>query len=120
MQERHVSFEQVTDIIAFRILTPTDADCYATLGLIHRKWQMVPGRSKDYISTPKRKGYKSVHKTIMHQQNMRIEIQIPSTGRHQQSEFGCAAYWAYEQGRSSPDRKARWILDPHEKMARAP
>src|SRR3546814_16969888 len=64
MQERHVSYEQVTDIIAFRILTPTDADCYAALGLIHRKWQMVPGRFKDYISTPKRNGYKSLLTTI--------------------------------------------------------
>ncbi len=52
MQERHVSFEQVTDIIAFRVITPTDADCYAALGLFHRKWKMVPGRFKDYISTP--------------------------------------------------------------------
>src|SRR3546814_1986760 len=74
MQERHVSFEQVTDIIAFRIVTPTDADCYAALGLIHRKWKMVPGRFKDYISTPKRNGYKSLHTTIMPQPNMRIEI----------------------------------------------
>ena len=82
MQERHVSFEQVTDIIAFRIVTPTDADCYAALGLLHRKWKMVPGRFKDYISTPKRNGYKSLHTTIMHQQNMRIEIQIRSLGMH--------------------------------------
>src|SRR3546814_11092900 len=103
MQERHVSFEQVTDIIAFRILTPTDADCYAALGLIHRKWKMVPGRFKAYISTPKRNGYKSLHTTIMHKQNMRIEIQIPSLGMPQQSEFGFAAHWAYKQGGAAPD-----------------
>ncbi|GAO76757.1 MULTISPECIES: bifunctional (p)ppGpp synthetase/guanosine-3',5'-bis(diphosphate) 3'-pyrophosphohydrolase [unclassified Sphingopyxis] len=111
MQERHVSFEQVTDIIAFRIITPTDADCYAALGLLHRKWKMVPGRFKDYISTPKRNGYKSLHTTIMHQQNMRIEIQIRSLGMHQQSEFGLAAHWAYKQGGSVPDGQAGWIRD---------
>ncbi|HZG32998.1 bifunctional (p)ppGpp synthetase/guanosine-3',5'-bis(diphosphate) 3'-pyrophosphohydrolase [Sphingopyxis sp. YF1] len=111
MQERHVSFEQVTDIIAFRIITPTDADCYAALGLIHRKWKMVPGRFKDYISTPKRNGYKSLHTTIMHQQNMRIEIQIRSLAMHQQSEFGLAAHWAYKQGGSGPDGQAGWIRD---------
>jgi GTP diphosphokinase / guanosine-3',5'-bis(diphosphate) 3'-diphosphatase len=111
MQERHVSFEQVTDIIAFRIITPTDADCYAALGLIHRKWKMVPGRFKDYISTPKRNGYRSLHTTIMHQQNMRIEIQIRSLGMHQQSEFGFAAHWAYKQGGAAPDGQAGWIRD---------
>ncbi|MGN6690536.1 MAG: RelA/SpoT family protein, partial [Sphingopyxis sp.] len=111
MQERHVSFEQVTDIIAFRIVTPTDAECYAALGLIHRKWKMVPGRFKDYISTPKRNGYKSLHTTIMHQQNMRIEIQIRSLDMHQQSEFGLAAHWAYKQGGAVPDGQAGWIRD---------
>jgi guanosine-3',5'-bis(diphosphate) 3'-pyrophosphohydrolase len=111
MQERHVSFDQVTDIIAFRVITPTDADCYAALGLIHGKWKMVPGRFKDYISTPKRNGYKSLHTTIMHQQNMRIEIQIRSLAMHQQSEYGLAAHWAYKQGGSGPDGQAGWIRD---------
>lgn len=111
MQERHVSFEQVTDIIAFRIITPTDDDCYKALGLIHRKWKMVPGRFKDYISTPKRNGYRSLHTTIMHQLNMRIEIQIRSKGMHQQSEFGLAAHWAYKQKGGAPDGQAGWIRD---------
>lgn len=111
MQERHVSFEQVTDIIAFRIITPTDDDCYKALGLIHRKWKMVPGRFKDYISTPKRNGYRSLHTTIMHQLNMRIEIQIRSRSMHQQSEFGLAAHWAYKQKGGSPDGQAGWIRD---------
>lgn len=111
MQERHVSFEQVTDIIAFRIITPTDDDCYKALGLIHRKWKMVPGRFKDYISTPKRNGYRSLHTTIMHQLNMRIEIQIRSRSMHQQSEFGLAAHWAYKQKGGGPDGQAGWIRD---------
>ncbi len=111
MQERHVSFEQVTDIIAFRVITHSDADCYAALGVFHRKWKMVPGRFKDYISTPKRNGYKSLHTTIMHNENMRIEIQIRSEAMHQQSEFGFAAHWAYKQGGGSPDGQAGWIRD---------
>jgi len=111
MQERHVSFENVTDIIAFRIITPTDDDCYKAIGLIHRKWKMVPGRFKDYISTPKRNGYRSLHTTIMHQLNMRIEIQIRSSGMHQQSEFGLAAHWAYKQKGGAPDGQAGWIRD---------
>jgi GTP diphosphokinase / guanosine-3',5'-bis(diphosphate) 3'-diphosphatase len=111
MQERHVSFENVTDIIAFRIITPTDDDCYKALGLIHRKWKMVPGRFKDYISTPKRNGYRSLHTTIMHQLNMRIEIQIRSRAMHQQSEFGLAAHWAYKQKGGAPDGQAGWIRD---------
>src|SRR3546814_17588610 len=105
MQERHVSFEQVTDIIAFRVITPTEADCYAALGLIHRKWKMVPGRFKDYISTSKRNGYKSLHTTIMHDQNMRVEIQIRSRTMHEQSEYGLAAPWAYKQGGRSEERR---------------
>ncbi|MEY4270029.1 MAG: hypothetical protein RLZZ58_1245, partial [Pseudomonadota bacterium] len=111
MQERHVSFEQVTDIIAFRIITPTDADCYAALGLLHRRWKMVPGRFKDYVSTPKRNGYRSLHTTIMHNQNMRIEIQIRSQSMHMQSEFGLAAHWAYKQNGQRPDGQAGWIRD---------
>ncbi len=111
MQERHVSFDQVTDIIAFRAITANTAQCYAALGVIHQKWKMVPGRFKDYISTPKRNGYKSLHTTIMHQQNMRIEIQIRSEEMHQLSEYGLAAHWAYKQGGARPDGQAGWIRD---------
>jgi guanosine-3',5'-bis(diphosphate) 3'-pyrophosphohydrolase len=65
MQERHVAFEQLTDINAFRVITETEEDCYRALGVLHRRWQMVPGRFKDFVSTPKRNGYKSIHTTIM-------------------------------------------------------
>jgi GTP pyrophosphokinase len=111
MQERHVSFDQVTDIIAFRAITKSTAQCYSALGVFHQKWKMVPGRFKDYISTPKRNGYKSLHTTIMHQGNMRIEIQIRSEEMHQQSEYGLAAHWAYKQGGARPDGQAGWIRD---------
>lgn len=111
MQERHVSFDQVTDIIAFRAITKNTAECYAALGVFHQKWKMVPGRFKDYISTPKRNGYKSLHTTIMHQGNMRIEIQIRSEEMHQLSEYGLAAHWAYKQGGTRPDGQESWIRD---------
>ena len=98
MQERHVSFEQLTDIMAFRVITENSAECYRALGILHEKWKMVPGRFKDYISHPKRNGYRSIHTTIMHGNNMRVEIQIRSERMHQDNEYGLAAHWAYKQG----------------------
>lgn len=110
MQERHVSFEALTDIMAFRVVTENRAECYRALGILHEKWKMVPGRFKDYISTPKRNGYRSIHTTIMHENNMRVEIQIRSERMHQDNEFGLAAHWAYKQG-NRPDGQAGWIRD---------
>lgn len=110
MQERHVSFEQVTDIIAFRVITASADECYRALGILHRKWKMVPGRFKDFISTPKRNGYQSLHTTVMRGENMRIEVQIRSRDMHKQGEFGLAAHWAYKQG-TLPDGQAGWIRD---------
>lgn len=110
MQERHVSFEQLTDIMAFRVITDNSAECYRALGILHEKWKMVPGRFKDYISTPKRNGYQSLHTTIMHGNNMRVEIQIRSTRMHRDNEYGLAAHWAYKQD-SGPDGQAGWIRD---------
>ncbi len=110
MHERHVSFEQVTDIMAFRVITEDDEACYRALGVIHRKWKLVPGRFKDFISTPKRNGYQSIHTTVMLGGNMRVEIQIRSDAMHNQGEFGLAAHWAYKQG-TMPDGQAGWIRD---------
>jgi GTP diphosphokinase / guanosine-3',5'-bis(diphosphate) 3'-diphosphatase len=110
MQERHVSFELVTDIIAFRVITATPDECYRALGILHRKWKMVPGRFKDFISTPKRNGYQSLHTTVMRGENMRVEIQLRSRDMHRQGEFGLAAHWAYKQG-ARPDGQAGWIRD---------
>ncbi len=110
MQERHVSFEQLTDIMAFRVITENASECYRALGILHEKWKMVPGRFKDYISTPKRNGYRSIHTTVMHSNNMRVEIQIRSERMHNDNEFGLAAHWAYKQG-NQPDGQAGWIRD---------
>ncbi|HEX8554233.1 MAG TPA: HD domain-containing protein, partial [Sphingomonas sp.] len=76
MAERHISFEQLSDIMAFRVVVDSEEECYRALGLIHRRWPMVPGRFKDYISTPKRNGYRSLHTSVIHADNARIEIQI--------------------------------------------
>src|SRR3546814_15076158 len=77
--------------------------------MILRKWKIVPGIFKDYITTSKRHGYKSLHPTIMHDQNMRVEIQIRSRTLHEQSESGLAAHWAYKQGGRGPAGQAGWI-----------
>ncbi len=110
MQERHVAFEQLTDINAFRVITETEDDCYRALGVLHRRWQMVPGRFKDFVSTPKRNGYKSIHTTIMFAKNMRVEVQIRSKEMHRASEYGFAAHWAYKQA-DKPDGQAGWLRD---------
>ncbi len=110
MQERHVAFEQLTDINAFRVITETEEDCYRALGVLHRRWQMVPGRFKDFVSTPKRNGYKSIHTTIMFAKNMRVEVQIRSKEMHRASEYGFAAHWAYKQA-DKPDGQAGWLRD---------
>jgi GTP diphosphokinase / guanosine-3',5'-bis(diphosphate) 3'-diphosphatase len=112
MAERHISFEQLSDVMAFRVIVPDVEQCYRTLGVIHQKWPMVPGRFKDYISTPKRNGYRSLHTSVIHSEKMRIEIQIRSTDMHAQAEFGLAAHWAYKQaGIGKPDAHVSWIRD---------
>jgi RelA/SpoT family (p)ppGpp synthetase len=112
MAERHVSFEQLSDVMAFRAVVGTVEDCYRTLGLIHQRWPVVPGRFKDFISTPKRNGYKSLHTTVIHDEQMRIEIQIRTQEMHATAEHGLAAHWAYKEG-DEEDAEAQhpWIDD---------
>ena len=111
MQERHISFEQLTDVMAFRVITETPEDCYRALGIIHQTFKMVPGRFKDYISTPKRNGYQSLHTTVIHQDNARIEVQIRSRAMHNDAELGLAAHWAYKQQGDAADQHAAWLRD---------
>jgi GTP pyrophosphokinase len=111
MQERHISFEQLTDVMAFRVITDTTEDCYRALGIIHQTFKMVPGRFKDYISTPKRNGYQSLHTTVIHQDNARIEVQIRSREMHSDAELGLAAHWAYKQKGDAADHHAAWLRD---------
>ena len=111
MEERHVSFEQLSDVMAFRAIVGSVEECYRTLGLIHQRWPMVPGRFKDFISTPKRNGYRSIHTTIIHDEQMRIEIQIRTREMHAQAEHGLAAHWAYKEGAQLATTEHPWIND---------
>ncbi|HZB68853.1 MAG TPA: RelA/SpoT AH/RIS domain-containing protein, partial [Sphingomicrobium sp.] len=111
MAERHISFEQLSDVMAFRVIVANVDECYRALGLIHERWPMVPGRFKDFISTPKRNGYRAVHTSVIHDAKMRIEIQIRDRDMHAQAERGLAAHWAYKEGKPGDDVKVPWIDD---------
>jgi GTP pyrophosphokinase len=110
MAERHVSFEQITDIMAFRVLTDSPIDCYRALGILHTTWQMIPGRFKDYISTPKSNGYRSLHTALIYENSMRMEVQIRDRQMHRTNEFGLAAHWAYKS-HERPDGQVGWLRD---------
>ncbi len=110
MAERHVSFEQITDIMAFRVLTDSVGDCYRALGILHQTWQMIPGRFKDYISTPKSNGYRSLHTALIFENSMRMEVQVRTQEMHRTNEFGLAAHWAYKQD-ERPDGQVGWLRD---------
>ncbi|EQB18078.1 MAG: pyrophosphokinae [Novosphingobium lindaniclasticum] len=112
MAERHVTFEQITDIMAFRVLTDDVEECYKALGVLHQTWQMIPGRFKDYISTPKSNGYQSLHTALIFERSMRMEVQIRTREMHRTNEFGLAAHWAYKQGGGTrPDGQVGWLRD---------
>ncbi|NBC35186.1 RelA/SpoT family protein [Novosphingobium sp. FSY-8] len=111
MAERHVAFDQITDIMAFRVLVDDVADCYRAIGILHTTWQAIPGRFKDYISTPKSNGYKSLHTSMIYERSMRIEVQIRTWDQHETNEYGLAAHWAYKQGVVQPDGQVGWLRD---------
>ena len=114
MAERHISFEQLSDIMAFRVVVGSEEECYRALGVIHRRWPMVPGRFKDYLSTPKRNGYRSLHTSVMHAETTRVEIQLRSKTMHAEAEYGLAAHWAYKEGKARSDLAGgdqSWIRD---------
>ncbi|MBL8630034.1 MAG: bifunctional (p)ppGpp synthetase/guanosine-3',5'-bis(diphosphate) 3'-pyrophosphohydrolase [Rhodospirillaceae bacterium] len=96
MQVKEVSFEQLSDIMAFRIMLDSIEDCYRVLGIIHTSYRVVPGRFKDYISTPKRNGYRSIHTAVIGPLKHRIEIQIRTNDMHNVAELGVAAHWRYK------------------------
>ncbi len=114
MQRKNVAFEQLSDIMAFRIVVEDMEQCYGTLGLIHSKYPSVPGRFKDYISTPKPNGYRSIHTTVMGPSRQRIEIQIRTREMHYQADMGVAAHWAYKEGELptlKDVKKYRWLRE---------
>ena len=101
MQRKALSFEQLSDIFGFRVIVKREEDCYRTLGIVHRTWSMVPGRFKDYISTPKQNDYRSIHTTIVGPSRQRVELQIRTRDMHQIAEYGVAAHAIYKDGSGS-------------------
>jgi GTP pyrophosphokinase/guanosine-3',5'-bis(diphosphate) 3'-pyrophosphohydrolase len=99
LQRKTVGFSHLSDIYAFRVIVADEDDCYRALGVIHRVWPLVPERFKDYISTPKRNNYRSLHTTVVGPKGMRIEMQIRTEGMDRVAEEGVAAHWRYK-GRS--------------------
>lgn len=98
MQQHDVGFEQLSDIMAFRIVVENLDDCYRALGIVHGAYRTVPGRFKDYISTPKPNGYRSLHTGVFGPENHRIELQIRTQAMHEIAESGVAAHWNYKDG----------------------
>ncbi len=96
MQRKALSLEQLSDIFGFRVIVASDEDCYKTLGIVHRTWPMVPGRFKDYISTPKQNDYRSIHTTIVGPSRQRVELQIRTRRMHEIAEYGVAAHSIYK------------------------
>ena len=111
MQIKNIPFEQVCDIIAFRIIVNSIEDCYKALGVIHTKYPMIGGRYKDYISTPKQNGYRSLHTGVIGPLNRRIEVQIRTKEMNEVAEMGVAAHWEYKQGSSKEGTQYRWLRD---------
>lgn len=103
MERDRSSFEQLSDIVGFRIVVGDIPDCYKALGVVHGKFQMVPGRFKDYISTPKRNGYRSIQTTVIGPERHRIEIQIRTADMDREAELGVAAHWQYKQHAENTD-----------------
>jgi GTP pyrophosphokinase len=112
MKSQGIEFDQVPDVIAFRVVVPNLGHCYETLGLIHNIWKPVPGRFKDFIAIPKPNMYQSLHTTVIGPQSERIEVQIRTEEMHRVAEEGIAAHWAYKEGRtviSKDDEKFAWL-----------
>jgi len=102
MERKSVGFEQLSDIFGFRVVVKTVADCYQALGIVHTTWPVVPGRFKDYISTPKQNDYRSIHTTLIGPGKQRVELQIRTTEMHEIAEYGIAAHSLYKDNAGTP------------------
>ena len=111
METKHVSLEQLSDIMAFRVIVDTAPECYQALGVIHGAYRVVPGRFKDYISNPKPNGYKALHTTVFGEGQQRLEIQIRTREMHDFAERGVAAHWSYKQGVATDGKQYRWLRE---------
>ena len=112
MFNQNKSFDQIYDFYALRIIVDTELECYTALGLIHEMYKSVPGRFKDYISTPKPNMYRSLHTTVIGKDGIPFEVQIRTWDMHHIAEYGIAAHWKYKSGEKSKediDKKLEWI-----------
>ncbi|MDG2303800.1 MAG: bifunctional (p)ppGpp synthetase/guanosine-3',5'-bis(diphosphate) 3'-pyrophosphohydrolase [Candidatus Binatia bacterium] len=98
MRSQNLLYEQVYDLVAFRVVVDTARECYEALGVVHGQWKPVPGRFKDYIALPKGNGYQSLHTTVIGPRGERIEVQIRSSEMHRFAEQGIAAHWTHKEG----------------------
>lgn len=126
MQSRNIDYEQVYDVLAFRVNVNTLAECYEVLGLVHSLWKPIPGRFKDFIAMPKNNNYQSLHTTVIGPQAERIEIQIRTYEMHDVAERGIAAHWSYKEGARGTDEDAlkkfnglRELVKEHQSISNA-
>ena len=112
MYAQNKAFDEIYDFYAVRIIVDTELECYTSLGLVHELFKSVPGRFKDYISTPKPNLYRSLHTTVIGRSGIPFEVQIRTRQMHEEAEYGIAAHWKYKSGEHSDtnmDEKLRWI-----------
>jgi RelA/SpoT family (p)ppGpp synthetase len=102
MERKSVGFEQLSDIFGFRVVVKTLPECYGALGIVHTTWPVVPGRFKDYVSTPKQNDYRSIHTTVIGPSQQRVELQIRTRDMDEIAEYGIAAHALYKDGIGSP------------------
>ena len=112
MYSQNKEFDEIYDFYAVRIIVDTELECYTSLGYVHELFKSVPGRFKDYISTPKPNLYRSLHTTVIGRSGIPFEVQIRTRQMHEEAEYGIAAHWKYKSGErsdSNMDDKLRWI-----------
>jgi len=111
LQRQRISVDQIYDMLALRIITQSEQDCYAVLGLIHNQWRPVPGRIKDFIAIPRNNFYKSLHTTVISEKGHAFEVQIRTEEMHKMAEEGIAAHWKYKDGPVSArdEQRLAWL-----------
>lgn len=101
MEEQDLRYDDVYDVVGFRVIVDTEAECYEALGMVHSNWPPVPGRFRDYVALPKTNHYQSLHTTVIGPYGERLEVQIRTREMNRVAEFGIAAHWRYKTGRAS-------------------